>query len=202
MGVRSQRMNSTLQGEPKSSFLSCEKDLESIIRKLFIEDKTVSSYLKRLLAVNASDCLIDKTNPAYIDKVNKLSIKKLLDDEYIRISPKIERKENEEVKSYIRINFDNFTESSNPEYRDCIVEIDVLCHTDYWELENYQLRPIKIVGYIDAILNKAKLSGIGTLNFFGCTEVTLSNDLSGYCLMYQATHGSDDSIPEEDEDND
>ena len=91
-----------------TSFLSCEKDLESIIRKLFIEDKTVSNYLKRLLAVNASDCLIDKTNPAYIDKVNKLSIKKLLDDGYIRISPKIERKENEEVKSYIRINFDNF----------------------------------------------------------------------------------------------
>ena len=52
MGVRSQKMNSTLQGEPKSSFLSCEKDLESIIRKLFIEDKTVSNYLKRLINIS------------------------------------------------------------------------------------------------------------------------------------------------------
>ena len=39
--------------------------------------------------------------------------------------------ENEEVKSYIRISFDHFTPSKNPHFRDCIVEIDIICHPEY-----------------------------------------------------------------------
>ena len=47
MGVRSKNMNSI--GPIKSSFLSCEKDLETIVRKLFIESKPYNETLKRLL---------------------------------------------------------------------------------------------------------------------------------------------------------
>ena len=61
------------------------------------------------------------------------------------------------------------------------------------------MRPLKIAGYIDGLLNKSKLSGIGTLNFLGCSELVLGDVLSGYCLMYSATHGSDDFIPAENE---
>ena len=60
------------------------------------------------------------------------------------------------------------------------------------------MRPIKIAGYIDGILNNSKLSGIGTLNFAGCNEIILDENLAGYCLMYAATHGSDDRIEEEE----
>ena len=76
--------------------------------------------------------------------------------------------------------------------------IDILCHTDYWDLGNYRLRPLKIAGFIDGILNNCKLSGIGTLNFIGCNELVLSENLSGYCLMYAATHGADDMILSEE----
>ena len=51
-------------------------------------------------------------------------------------------------------------------------------------------------GYIDGILDKSKLSGIGELNFMGCNELILNENLSGYTLMYQAVHGSDDRLPE------
>jgi len=61
------------------------------------------------------------------------------------------------------------------------------------------MRPIKIAGYIDGILNNNKLSGIGTLNFAGMNEIILDENLAGYCLMYVATHGSDDWIEDEDE---
>ena len=37
---------------------------------------------------------------------------------------------------------------------------------DYWDIGDFQLRPYKIAGYIDGLLNGAKLSGIGTFNFF------------------------------------
>lgn len=184
------------KGELTSSFLSCEKDAEAILRKLFVDTRPHSDMLKRLLLINTPDCLYDMVNPKYIDKIQKTSIKDLIDKQYIRFVPKLKLNENEEVKSYIRISFDNFRPSGNPQYRDCIVEIDIICHPEYWDLGNYRLRPLKIAGYIDGILNNSKLSGIGTLQFIGCNELVLDENLAGYCLMYQATHGSDDNIEE------
>ena len=192
--MRGNKMNGFV-GEFKSSFLSCEKDTETIISKLFVDSKPYSDELKRLLVINTKDCLDDKTNPIYIDKIKKTSVKDLREQGYIRLEPKITLKENEEVKSYIVISFDNFTPNKkNDYYRDCVIMIDIICHTDYWDLGNYRLRPIKIAGFIDGILNKAKLSGIGTLQFIGCNELVLNETLSGYCLMYAAVHGADDTI--------
>ena len=57
------------------------------------------------------------------------------------------------------------------------------------------IRPLKIAGYIDGILNKSKLSGIGELNFLGCNQLILDEELSGYSLSYRAIHGSDDKLP-------
>ena len=88
MGVRSKNMNSI--GPIKSSFLSCEKDLETIVRKLFIESKPYNETLKRLLIINTKDCIDDLTNPAYKEKIDEISIKDLVDKGYIRTAPKIE----------------------------------------------------------------------------------------------------------------
>lgn len=188
------------QGELKSSFLSCEKDTETIIRKLFVESKPYSDLLKRLLLINTDDCLNDMTNQEYINIIKNTSISDLRKKGYIRLEPKIKLKENEEVKSYLVISFDNFTpNATNPQFRDCVVMIDIICHTDYWDVGNFRLRPLKIAGYIDGILNENKLSGIGTFQFAGCNEIVLGEELSGYCLMYSATHGSDDMIPSDDE---
>ena len=194
--MRASRMNGYI-GEFNSSFLSCEKDTEAIIKKLFVDSRPYSDMLKRLLVINTPDCLNDLTNQVYLDKIKEMSVQKLHQNGYIRFSPKIPFGENEEVKSYIRISFDHFTPSGNDHYRDCIVEIDILCHPDYWDLGNYRQRPIKIAGYIDGILNNNKLSGIGTLNFAGCNEIVLNEELTGYCLMYTATHGNDDIIESE-----
>lgn len=181
----------------QSSFLSCEKDTETILRKLFVESRPHSDILKKLLVINTKDCLTSD-NPNYQKKIDSLNIKDLVDNKYIRFSPKIKFEEHEEVKSYILISFDNFTPNeSNPEFRDCTVAFDVFCHTDYWDLDNYQLRPLKIVGYIDGILNETKLSGIGTFHFMGCNELLLDENLSGYTLMFRAIHSvdGDDKIP-------
>jgi hypothetical protein len=196
--MRAAKMNGYL-GEFKSSFLSCEKDSEAIIKKLFVDSNPYSDILKRLLLINTPDCLDDKTNPKYLEILKRTSIQDLKEKGYLRFKPKIELGENEEVKSYIRISFDHFTPCPhNPHFRDCIVEIDIICHPEYWDLGNYRQRPIKIMGYIDGILNECKMSGIGTLNFAGANEIILDENLAGYCLMYTATHGSDDIIEDED----
>ena len=179
-----------------SSFLSCEKDLQTILRKLFVESQPYSDDLKRLLVINEKHCLDDKVNEIYVNAIKDMSLSRLRKEGYIKLEPKITMLDHEQVKSYLIFSFDNFrTNRTNPQFRDCDVHIDVLCHTDYWDLGNFRLRPLKICGYIDGILNNARLSGIGTFQFLGCNELVLDETLSGYTLTYSAIHGTDDKLP-------
>ena len=177
----------------KSSFYSCEKDAETIIKKLFIDSQPYSDELKRLLVINTKDCL-DKNNENYRKIVEKISVKDIIEQNYFTLVPKVQLKEHEDIKSYIILSFDNFMPTTNPEYRDCTVTFDILCPTEYWNLGNYQLRPMKIMGIIDGILNECKLSGIGTLQFMSASELILNENLAGYTLMFQAVHGNDDNL--------
>ena len=181
----------------KSSFLSCEKDAETIIKKLFVSSRPYSDDLKRLLVINTKDCL-DNSNENYRKIVENTSVKELMEGKYITLVPKVKLKEHEEVKSYIVISFDNFIPTSNPEYRDCTIHFDILSHTDYWDLGDFKMRPLKIAGIIDGILDGSKLSGIGKLKFAGGTELVIDEYLSGYSIAYKATHGNDDKLPSEE----
>lgn len=181
-----------------SSFLSCEKDLEAILRRLFVESQPYSNNLKKLLVINAKDCLDNSTSEIYQNAIKDMSIAKLREQGYLKFEPKLEMKEHEEIKSYLLFSFDNFkTNRTNPQFRDCTVSIDVLCHSNYWDIGNFRLRPLKICGYIDGILNNCRLSGIGTLQFLGCKELVLDENWSGYTLLFDAIHGTDDKLPTE-----
>lgn len=182
-----------------SSFLSVEKDIERILTKLFFERQVYCRQLLRLLVIPMEDCLTNLDNQDYKDIIAKTTLSSLMADGYIKLAPKIAMPEHEKVKSYIIISIDNFTPNEkNPQFRDCSIHFDIICHTDYWKMDNYQIRPLKIAGYIDGILNNTKLTGIGTLNFMGCNELVLDEVLSGYTLSYRAIHGSDDTIKDED----
>lgn len=185
-------------GEFKSSFLSCEKDAETIVKKLFVESRPYSDELKRLLVINNKDCLDDRTNVVYLNKIKETSVSDLIEQGYLRMKPLIKMGENEEVKNYICLSFDNFIPNDNTYYRDHIIEIDIICHIDKWDLGNFRLRPLKIAGYIDGILDNCRLAGIGTLEFMGANEIVLSEELAGYCLLYRAVNADDDRIPNED----
>ncbi len=180
----------------KSSFLNVEKDIETIIKKLFVESRPYSDELKKLLVINTSDCLDNLNNEVYNKKIKEMTLAKLMDEKYIRITPKVTFPEHEEVKSYIFIDFDDYAlTATNPQFRDNTIAFEVICHTDYWDLGNYRLRPIKIIGYIDGILNETRLSGIGKLVFRNCFKITVDENLSGYKIVYDAVHGSDDELP-------
>lgn len=183
------------------SFYSFEKDIETIVKKLFTEN-TYSEDLKRLLVINKKDCIDDRTSEVYRNIIKNTTVAKLVENGYITTTPKIRFPEHEEIKSYIVISFDDFTlNDTNPEFRDCTISFDIICHLDYWDIGNYRLRPLKIAGIIDSLLNNSKLSGIGTLNFLGCGQIQLDENLAGYTLLYRAVHMTegDDSIPPEEE---
>lgn len=176
----------------QSSFLSCPKDIEIILNKLFVESQQYSKYLKRLLIINTKDCL----NPSisrYNEIVQGYSVQDLFDKTYIRLRPRLELNEHEDVKSYILIGFDHFTTNdTNERFRDCIVTFDIICHLDAWTMEDFKIRPLMIAGYIDGILNFNKLSGVGKFFFLGCQELVLNENLAGYTLSYQAVHFTED----------
>lgn len=184
-----------VRGPLKCSFYSCEKDAEKIIKKLFVSSEPYSEQLKRLLIINTKDCL-DSSNQKYNEIVKNTSIKELIEGKYITLVPRVKLKEHEEMKSYIILSFDNFTPTSNPEYEDCAISFDILCHPDYWELGDYKIRPIKIAGIIKGLLDGAKLSGIGALQFSGMQQLILGDELMGYSISFSATHGNDDNIGE------
>lgn len=176
----------------QSSFLSCEKDTEIILNKLFAESGTYSNWLKRLLIINTPDCL----NPnitRYDDIVNSYSVQDLFNKKYIRTTPRLEFDEHEDVQSYILLSFDNFTtNSANNRFRDCMVNFDILCHTKQWQMDNFRIRPLMIAGYIDGILNLNKLSGVGQFLFLGAQELILDANLAGYTISYEAVHFTED----------
>ena len=97
------------------------------------------------------------------------------------------------VLNYIIINFDNFIPNdTNPEFRDNIIEFDIVCHYDQWHLKDYQLRPYRIAAEIDSMIDKTHLTGIGKLEFLGANQIILTDEYAGLCLMYTAIHGEED----------
>lgn len=182
----------------KSSFQSIEKDIELILKKLFVENKPLSDELKKLLIINTKDCLDAPNSLKYKEIIDNTSIKNLVEEQYIRLSPKLRFSEHEDVKSYIILSFDNFTPNfSSSKYRDCTISFDIICHTDYWDIGNYRIRPLKIAGVIDGILNGTKLTGLGQFEMVGCNQLLLNEDLTGYTLLFRAVHQTDgdDKLP-------
>lgn len=179
----------------KSTFLSVEKDITTILYKLFVENPKKNELLK-LLMINNKDCIDDTNNEEYNAIISKANLRTLRENGYIRLEPKLTFEEFPEVKSRIIISFDNFVpNATNPEFRNNTISFDIICHSDYWDIGNCRLRPFKIMGYIDGALNNTKLSGIGTLHFIGAQELILNGELSGYTLTYIATHDGDDKNP-------
>jgi len=171
----------------ESSFLSCERDLSTIIEMLFLKQKPHSDVLKKLLVVTNKDCLTNSAD--YQNIINNKSIADLINEGYIRNVPKLEI--DKHIKNYILITFTNFEENNtNKAFRDCMINFDIICHQSNWTLDNFALRPIKILGYIDGILNGKRLAGIGTLQFAGADIILLDNELMGYTISFRAIHST------------
>lgn len=163
---------------PKSSFLSLEKDMSLIVDMIMKNDN-----LKKMIHYTSRDCL---------------SRPKLTEDETlalfgknIKITPKIYI--DPEVLNYVFISFDNFVpNATNPEFRNNLIEFDIVCHIDQWHLKDFQMRPFRIAAEIDSMFNDKHLTGIGTLQFLGANQINISDEFIGVCLYYQAIHGEED----------
>lgn len=168
---------------PKSSFLGMAKDTSLIVDKILGNNKVL-----RLLYYTSPNCL----EKSFKD-LTPQQIKEMFATKQISNVPKV--KIDKEKKTYLRITFDDFTpNATNTFYRDHIVEIKIICHFDDWDLKDFELRPYRIAGEIDSMLDKQHLTGIGKLNFLGASQDIYDEEYGGVTLRYLAIRGHEDDI--------
>lgn len=169
---------------PKSSFLGLAKDTAILMDKILSNQNVL-----KLMYYNRPDVMI---NPA-VPTVTSDQIKEMLENGQISNVPLVTV--DKEKKNYIRLTFDSFTpNATNSFYKDHIVEIKIICHYDNWSLMDYEIRPYRLAGEIDAMFNGAKFTGIGELNFMYADENLYNNILGGITLKYLAVRGHEDEV--------
>lgn len=164
---------------PKSSLLGMPKDAAIIIDRILSNPN-----LLKLLCYETRDW---QSKPLPTGD----QIKELFTSHQISSVPKV--KIDSKEKTYIRLTYGTIIRNvSNPEYRDNTFGIDIICHYDNWDLGDFELRPYRIAGEIDAMLDKTHLSGIGELEFISATPYVYSEEFAGVSLTYLAVRGHED----------
>lgn len=164
---------------PKSALLGMPKDAALIMGRI-LSNQTVLKLLYYGSKDWASKPAIDQTKVA-----------EMFDTEQISSVPKI--KIDKPEKTYLRLTYGTMVRNAtNPEYRDNTFNIDIICHADNWDLGNWELRPYKIAGEIDAMLDKTHLTGIGELEFISCSPYVYDEEFYGVSLTYLAIRGHED----------
>lgn len=164
---------------PKSSLLGMPKDAAIIIDRILSNPN-----LLRLLVYETRDW---QSQPL----PNGEQIKELFTSHQISSVPKI--KIDSKEKTYIRLTYGTvIRNASNPEYRDNTFGIDIICHYDNWDLGDFELRPYRVAGEIDAMLDKTHLTGIGELEFVSATPYVYNDEFAGVSLTYLAVRGHED----------
>lgn len=158
--------------KPKSSnFEATGKDLKDIMFKLLTNDD-----LLKLLKYTTEDALT-KPNLTAAEKQE-------IANTNIKVVPKLPVPD--AVGSYIIIMFDTFTPNpSNEMFRDNVIIFDIICNTDTWVMEDYMLRPYKIMHELDSMFNGSKLNGIGKVEFVAANSLVLTTELAGFTMMYK-----------------
>lgn len=165
--------------EAHSSFLGVPKDLAYIMTKI-INNQNVA----RLVYHNTTDCL---DGP----EVTRDQVVEMLKTKQISALPKV--KVDLEKKTYITVNFNNYVPNEfNSFYHDHTIEIRIIVHFDNWAIQDNDLRPYRIAGEIDSMLNGAKMSGIGVTNLMSATQDIYDEEYGGLTLNYRVVRGTED----------
>lgn len=170
---------------PKSSFLGMPKDCALIMEKILSNKK-----LLKLIYYGNRDW--EKQPDLTADQIKEL-VSSDSEKRQISILPKLYI--HPEKRTYIHITFGSFYENAtNPFYRDNMIHFDIYCHFDDWDLGNYELKPYRIAGELDAMLANKKLTGIGELKFVQGNPIVYDEDYAGVSISYLAIRGNEDKV--------
>lgn len=164
-----------------SSFASVEKLLKQVIDKLMNNQP-----LQKLLFYSDKHCLD-------LPVLNQDQVFSLLGNQ-IKVVPKLQVDDG--VMAYVIISFDKFVPSLSTAttFREVSLSFDILCHYDFWSLDDFKLRPYSIAGAIDGAINRSTFSDMdgGIAHFVQARQLVLNEYLGGVTLDYTiSTLGED-----------
>lgn len=154
------------------NFQTVEKDFEKITEKIFSNQN-----LLKLIYHNTPDST-EKEDIIDTEILSEMT------RENIRIVPRI--KIPSKKNSFLVIIFDNFEPNmTNPKFMNNRIVIDIMCpnEDEVWVMDNYMLRPFRIMHELNELLDKQKLNGIGVTEFLGADSINLG-EYAGYRMSY------------------
>ena len=161
-----------------SSFMTVENTLSQVVELLLKNDR-----LKRLLYYTDPKAL-------HLPKLTPAQSLSLVNDQ-IRIIPKLGTEV--DVKPHIVLTFDKFIPTDDmTAFRSCVLGVDITVPYDYWNLENFKLRPYAIAGEVDAMLNKSNQTRLGIADFAGARMLIVNSEVGGLSLSYTIETFTDD----------
>ena len=166
---------------PKSSFLGLPKDTALIMNKILSNQKVLKLFYY--------------TTPDWESKSDLTAeqIKEMFDKKQISNVPKVTI--DEDRRTYMRLSFDSFAPNAeNSYYRNCIMEIKIICHFEDWDIGNFELRPFRIAGEIDSMLSGQRLTGIGLVDFISAGVDVYDDEFAGVTLRYIIYSGNEDKV--------
>jgi hypothetical protein len=157
---------------PFGNFTSLAVDLQIVVNKIVKNDN-----ICKLLYYNSPDAL---SQPNLTPEQ-----KSELMNKNIKVVPVLEK--DNETSNLIIVQFDKFipNETDATTYIEFIISFDIFCYSKNWILDDYMLRPYKIMSELNTMFNMSKLRSSGPINFIGASSLLINENLSGYSLMYK-----------------
>lgn len=163
------------------AFQGIVKDASIILERILSNQDIL-----KLLEYNVKDW---KSRP----NVTNEQIKRMLDTEQISLVPRL--KIVPDRKTYLRLSIGTTVpNATNHKFFDNTFGIDIISHYDDWNLGNFETRPLRIAGEIQAMLDDFHLDGIGTLQFVSMSPVVYNQEFGGVSLSYLAIRGNEDQL--------
>jgi hypothetical protein len=160
--------NSTINN---NNFMEVGANLKKVLNKVLKNDNLI-----KLLYYNTPN-IQNEPNLTNEQKVAMIN-------DYIKLAPRLNK--DIEMKNYLLIQMDQFTALEGEQiFRTFVLNFDILCHSENWIMDDYMLRPFKIMHELDVRFNNSKLDSLGPVNFISANQLILNEDLMGYSMFFR-----------------
>lgn len=124
--------------------------------------------------------------------LNMLAPSKEEVSEYITVKPifEFENKEGYEQNSIINIYPIQVDPIDDRQGIEGVIQINVVCNTDQWELIDNKIRPLQLANKIIKLINNNKFTVSNKLTLNTMTELILSKKMTGFALLFDVVDGS------------
>lgn len=146
------------------------------IRNKLLADETI-----RKLLYHDSNNALNMLAPTVQQAENYITLKPIFD---------FENKEEYAQNSIINIYTTQLMPGDETKKLDGVIQINVVCNEEKWELTDSKIRPIQICNRIIKLVNGCKFAASNKLVFDTMTDLIISKTLFGYALLFEITDGS------------